>query len=641
MLLTSKQTYKRKIQEIILARRIEQNLTKKDILTLYLNQIYFGHHRYGIVEAARFYFGKELSQLDLGEAALLAGLPQSPENISPINNPQRAKSRQAYVLNRLAETGKITRDEAKKWIDAPIQVAKEPFPRLGKAPEWVDLVKKELVAKKGKDALPTLGATVRTTLDANLQVQAEAALQRGLRAVDVRRKIGRPVRKVAPAAIQTEAARLAKKLRDGKPLAKTVYEAIVTAVPDDGQLEVDLGGYQAIVMLGGADDERFNPPDDKGVRKTPAQRFAIGDVIDVLAVPSGGKEIATRSGRPRVQLVPGPQGAVVVLDVKTRKVRALVGGYSSAAGDFDRALFAKRQPGSAFKPFVYAAAIASRKFTPASQLNDNPEVFDLWRPQNYKKDKFEGPVLLRHALAKSINTVAIKLAHETGVASIAELAEKMGITTKLPRELSLSLGSGEVTPIDMTNAFATFAAGGKFAPPRFIESIDGSDAPGAAPVQVLAPEVSYVVVDMMRSVVESGTGQLAKKVGVPISGKTGTSNDARDTWFVGMTPDYVIGVWVGNDDNRPMGAKETGGTTAVPIFVDVARAMKLPPKSFARPAKVVEARIDRATGLLSPPAAPRETSLTEVFLDGTAPTEVAPSAGEVTSDTLVTSEYED
>jgi penicillin-binding protein 1A len=641
MLLTNRQNLKRKVQEIILARRLEQNLTKKEILSLYMNQIFFGHDCYGVQEAARFYFGKDVEDVNVGEAALLAGLPQAPSKISPLVDPQRAKSRQTYVLNRLAETKKISAAEAKKWIDAPIQVATAPFPHKGSAPEWVELVRKELVASKGKGAIDTLGAEVRTTLDVELQRAAQAALEKGLQTSDARRKAGRPVRKVKEAQIQTELARLAKKLPSSGPAARAVYDAIVTDVPDSGELAVDLGGYEAVVLLGTPDDERFNPPDDKGVRKAPGQRFAKGDVIEVVAGPSGKGVAASASGKPRVSFAPGAQGAVVVIEVKTRKVRALVGGYGTRRGDFDRALAAERQPGSSFKPFVYAAAIRSKRFTAASQLNDTAEVFELWRPQNYTKNSFEGPVLLRRALAKSINTIAIKLAAETGVGSIAELAETMGIKTTLPRELSLSLGSGVVRPIDLTNAFATFAAGGMYAPPRFIESIDGADAPGVAPVAVLEPEVAYVVVDMMRSVVEEGTGALAKKVGVPIAGKTGTSNDARDTWFMGMTPDYVIGVWVGNDDNRPMGAKETGGTTAVPIFVEVAKSMKLKAKAFARPARVVDARIDKATGLLSPEGAPKSSSYTEVFVEGTAPTEVAPMPGDVTTDNLVTGEYED
>jgi penicillin-binding protein 1A len=637
--LTPKKTFKRKIQEIILARRLEKNLSKKEILGLYMNQIYFGHGRYGVQEAARFYFGKDVQDVTVGEAALLAGLPQSPENISPRKNADRAKARQTYVLNRLAETGKITREEAKQWIDMPIAVADDPFPKLGSAPEWVDLVRAELVELKGAGAIETLGATVRTTLDVKLQAAAQDALEKGLRAVDARHKIGRPKRKLKPEQVTTELAKLAKRLPPGGGvLPKQTYDAIVTAVPDNGELEVDLGGYKAVVLLGVPSDDRFNPPDEQGVRKAPAQRFAVNDVIEVAIAPDDGKK--PKSPLPRVGLASGPEGAVVVIEVKTRKVKALVGGYSSKVAGFNRATMAKRQPGSSFKPFVYAAAIQSGKFTAAKTVADAPDVFELWRPQNYGRN-FEGDVRLRYALARSINTVAIRVAHDTGVASIAELAEKMGINSTLPRELSLSLGSGEVTPLDMTNAIATFAAGGKVATPRFVDSIDGQDTPPVTTEQVLSPEIAYVVTDMMQSVVQEGTGPLAKKVGVPIAGKTGTSNDARDTWFVGMTPDYVIGVWVGNDDNTPLGGKETGGTTAVPIFVDVAKSMGLKPKSFARPAKVVEAKIDKATGLLSPVGAPKGSYYSEVFVEGTVPVETAPMPGDVTSDNVVTGEYED
>jgi penicillin-binding protein 1A len=642
MLLSPKQTYKRKIQEIILARRLEKNLNKKEILALYLNQIFLGHNCYGVAEAARFYFGVEVSQLNIGQAALLAGLPQSPNAYSPINHPEAAKERQVHVLQRMRDEKKITPEQAQYWADMPIAnlLAKAPVPNLGTAPEWVELVKKELVAQKGKDAVETLGAEVRTTLDVKLQESAQAALQKGLRASDARNKIGRPHRKVKPDQVIAEETKLGKKLpSDRKPKLHTTYEAVVTAVNDDGELDVDLGGYPAVVVLGGPEDERLNPPDDKGVRKSPGERFGVGDIVDVVALPDDTKP--AKNGKPRVAFTAGAQGAIVVIEVKSRKVRALVGGYDTRSGDFDRALSAERQPGSSFKPFVYAAALASKKFTPASQLNDTAEVFSLWRPQNYKKDSFEGPVLLRHALAKSINTIAIKVAYETGVPNIADLAESMGITTTLPRELSLSLGSGVVRPIDMANAYATFAAGGKYAPPRFIESIDGADASGPEAKQVLAPEVAYVTLDMMRSVVEEGTGQLAKKVGVPIAGKTGTSNDARDTWFMGVTPDYVIAVWVGNDDNHPMGPKETGGTTAVPIFVDVAKSMKLTAKAFPRPPHVETARIDKATGLISPPGAPHDSSYDEVFIEGTKPTEVAPMPGDVTSTTLVTDDYGD
>jgi penicillin-binding protein 1A len=641
-LLTPEKTFKRKIQEIILARRLERSLTKQEIMTLYMNQIYFGNNRYGIQEAARFYFGKDVGQLSVGEAAILAGLPQRPEDISPLKNPKRAKERQIYVLNQLVEMNKLTQADAQKWIDAPIQVIKDPFPDLGSAPEWTDLVRRELVAmlgKQGKDesALDTLGGTVRTTLDPALQHNAHRALQAGLRAVDKRKRTGRAVRSVKPDAMDKELAKLAKALGKG-PVAKEVYDAVVTKVSDDpAELAVDLGNYPATLALGDDADARFNPPDDAGNVKKPSERFKPGDVVQVITAT--GKQQGQGQRKTRVAFAPGPEGAVVIIDVKTRKVRALVGGYSSKLAGFNRATMGRRQPGSSFKPFVYGAAIEAKKVTAGSRINDTPEVFELWRPKNYDS-KFAGPVLLRDALAKSINTISIKVTHDITPDVVADLANRMGIASKLPREMSLALGSGEVTPLEMTNAIATFAAGGKAVPPKFVEAINGKATPIEAGEQVLSPQSAYIVTDMMRSVVTSGTGHLAQKLGIPIAGKTGTSNDARDTWFIGMTPDVVIGVWIGYDDNRSMG-KEAGGTTAVPVFVDVAKTMNLPAKSFTRPTGIVEAKIDRATGDLAPEGAPKDTTLTELYLEGTVPTTIAAKPGDVTEQNLSTSEYEE
>jgi penicillin-binding protein 1A len=329
------------------------------------------------------------------------------------------------------------------------------------------------------------------------------------------------------------------------------------------------------------------------------------------------------------------------MEVKTRKVRALVGGYNSKVGGFNRAIAAHRQPGSSFKPYVFAAAIDSGRFTPASRVNDAPEVFDLWKPKNFESGKFEGPVLLRHALKKSINTVAIRVTYDMKPEGVAAMANKLGIVSELPKEMSLALGSGEVTPLEHVNAIATIAAGGVAMAPRFVDAINGKASPQPQGTQAMRPEVAYVVTNMMQSVVTEGTATRAAALKIPIAGKTGTSNGARDTWFIGFTPDYIIGVWVGYDDNREMGGRETGGTTSVPIFVDIVRAMKLPAKAFAKPANVVEKVIDRETGLIAPEGAPKSTTLTEVFVAGTEPTEVAPKPGEVTEGSSVTGEYED
>ena len=645
LLLTPERTFKRKIQEIILARRLEKSLSKEEIMTLYLNQIYFGDGAYGIQEAARLYFGKDVSQLSVGEAAMLGGMPKEPETLGHAlregKNPQLAKQRQIYVLGRMVEIGTLTQAVAQKWIDAPIQVVKPETQQFGSSPEWRELVRKELFDDKNNvrvDVLPdragetidTLGAKVRTTLDPSLQAKAQAALQAGLRAVDKRQHIARPVRSLKADKVDGALARLAKELPKSGPRAKERYEAVVTAVHDDDkEVEVDLGDYKAALVLAG-EDARFNPDD-----KAPSERFKPGDVVEVTAASGKAKHAQHRVAWPAP-----PEGAVVILEVKTRKVRALVGGYSSKIAGFNRATQAHRQPGSSFKPYVYAAGIDSGKYTAGSKVNDAPEVFDLWRPKNYETGQFEGPVLLRHALAKSINTVAIRVAYDVKPETIAALAHRMGIASDLPKEMSLALGSGEVTPLEHVNALATLAAGGIAAPPRFIEAIDGKAVPAGKGEQVLRPEVAYVVVDMMRSVVNEGTGIRAAALKIPIAGKTGTSNDAHDVWFVGMTPDYAIGVWLGYDDPRAM-PKETGGTSATPVFVDIVKGMGLPGKPFPRPPHVVEATIDKATGLLAPEGAPKGTAMTEVFLEGTAPTEVAPMPGEVTETNLVTGEYGD
>lgn len=656
LLLTPEKSFKRKIQEIIIARRLEKVLTKEEILTLYLNQVNFGNARYGVAEAARFYFAKDPSQLDVGECALLAGLPQSPEMLAPNRkkNQAAAKTRQVHVLNRLVEMSRtnpeqlrgkpITPEEAQKWIDQPIRVVEVPFPALNSAPEWERRVREELVADKcgGKASCPegelyldTLGATVRTTLDPKVHADAQHALQVGLRNVDKRHAIARPKRSLKDKAATELKKKLARVTPESGLVKGETYEAIVTAIHDDDrELEVDLGSFQAGVIV---DDERYLPIDDDGKVQPLSTRFKVNDVVDVVWHPDAKK--ATKHAPHRVAFPRGPEGAVVVLEVKSRKVRALVGGYSIKRGGLNRATDSKRQPGSSFKPYVMAAGIklgAGKEvdqaghimYTAASLVIDAPDPDDRlglkrWLPKNYESGNFEGPVLLRHALAKSINTVAIRIYNKITPTRILDLTTAVGLdTSKFPTSPALALGAGEVTLLEHTNALATFAAAGKAAKPVFIDAIDGKATEGSVATQAVEPEVAYVTVDMMRSVVTSGTGVLASKLGIPIAGKTGTSNDAKDVWFVGMTPDYAIGVWIGYDEPKSMG-RETGGGTAVPVFVDVARSLKLPAKPFPRPPKVVEVKIDKDSGLKAPDGWPKDKTFTEVFVEGTAPTEEA------------------
>lgn len=649
-LLSPERTLRRKVQEIILARRLEQALSKEEILSLYLNQIYFGHGRYGVQEAARFYFGKDVSELNAGEAAMLAGLPQSPERISPkkARNQPRSKRRQQYVLEQMAHHDYISEAEAQRWIDDPIRIIREPFPENGSAPEWIEIARQDLIERFGKNKLDTLGARVTTTFDANIQRAANAALQAGLRAVDERQKYGRTVRKIKPDKLELEIEKLARKLPKKGPKSGGYYPAVVRSVHDDNnELVVDLGNWRASVMLGDKDDARYNPKDDSGRRKKPSERFAVGHIVKVT--PRTGKSDRNKKAhkpvhsKRQVDLAPGPQGAVVVIDPKTRHVLAMVGGYRSRIADFNRATQARRQPGSSFKPIVYAAALDSGSYTAASIVNDAPEVYDLWKPQNYKKGSFAGPVRLRHALAKSINTVAIRVLNDVGVDKVIELARDMGVQSELPPSLSLALGSGEVTPLELTNAIATLAAGGIAAPPVFVREIDGKEIPPPRTREVLSPEIAYVTMNMMTSVVKEGTARKARALKMPVAGKTGTSNNARDAWFLGITPSYVVGVWIGFDDNRPIGRKEAGGKTALPVFISLMNAIgkKERRKRFNAPSGVEKARIDKQSGLLAPEDAARDTVYTEYFVQGTAPTEVALAADEVSAETLVESEYED
>jgi len=673
LLLTPERSFRRKIQEIILARRLEKALTKEEIMTIYLNQIYLGRGRYGIQEAARFYFGKDVSQLDVGEAAVLASLPKEPEKLGSALVSMRtstkitpvmlyAKDRQKYVISQLVEMGKLTPIDGQKWKDAKIQIIQKPFPELGSSPEWIDLVRKELVATKGEDAIDK-GGTIRTTMQPDLQELAQHALQAGLRVVDKHHGIGHPIRSVKPEKVENELTKLAKKRGSAEPNGKDVYEALVTSVHDDDQeLEVDLGKWPATIKLGGEDDARYNPDGKK-----PSERFKIGDVVNVIVPGASVKKAADDDdddakpakiahGTRRVAFAPGAQGAIVIMDVKTRKVRALVGGYSSKIAGFDRATMAKRQPGSSFKPIVYAAAYERAETakchandptqklvcaTPATIVNDAPEVFDLWRPKNFETGEYLGPVRLREALAKSINTVSIRVTYDLKPETVVAMAHRLGIKSDLPNEMSLALGAGEVTPLEIINAYATLADGGVYEKPKFIDAYDGVATPSDKGDQVVAPEVAYVITDTMRSVVTEGTGAaIGEKIKAPIAGKTGTSNDARDTWFIGATPDVVIGVWIGYDDNRPMPG-EQGAKVAAPVFLDIAQKMNLPNKPFVRPPHVVDATIDRQSGLLAPDGAPKNTTLSEVFIEGTQPTDVAPKPGEVTEGSSVTGEYGD
>ncbi len=610
LLLTPERTLARKVKELILARRLEQELSKDQILHLYLNHINFGHGRYGVQEASRFYFGKDVSKLSLSEASLIAGLPQAPSRLSPITHPEAARKRQLYVLGQLAQK------RAAYWDDLPlaeIEAAQREPVKVGTgsesrtdAPEVASYARELLTSLVGAEAARLGGYRIETTLDLELQKTVRASLREGLGVIDERHGLvgaldvpRKPAKSIA-----------VKKLQNGR-----TYDGVVTRTDDSkGLITLDVGGHAVTTRL--TDVRRFNPKQLVASQFAPRRSTARVSIEDAAASPAVG----------RLEL--GPEAAAVVIDPRSRDVLALVSGDTAEYG-FNRALHAVRQPGSTWKPITYALAIDSGKFTPASMVLDAPEVFDKWRPSNYETWSFAGAVRLREALAQSINLIAVRVMTEMTPVAVVDFARKLGITTALDPSLALALGASGVRPIELVNAYASFAAGGRFAPHRIVRAIYdshgrsvklGKPAPAS---QVLRPAAAYVLTSMLQSVVQSGTAQAAKKLERPTAGKTGTSNDARDAWFVGYTSELVAGVWVGYDDHRPLGKGESGAKSALPIWIDFMRSATKgrPAVAFPVPAGVEHVAIDPASGLRAYAGMPG--AMDEVFVEGTAPTKMA------------------
>ncbi|GAB4209161.1 MAG: PBP1A family penicillin-binding protein [Sandaracinaceae bacterium] len=644
MLLTSERSLARKIRELILAYQLEQEFTKDEILALYLNHINFGHGRYGVQEAARFYFGKDVSELTLAEAALLAGIPQSPTHLSPRTHPEAARRRREFVLAQLEDKREeywpdLSVEQIRAARETPIVLAPLPESRQS-APEVVEMARRMLRDLVGEEAARRGGYTVHVTIDADLQRAARSALQEGLRAYDRRHDIEPPLRR-----------RVLRRGERPRPLDRVAslrvggtYDAMVTDRDDAlGTIGLDIGGHRGVASID--DVARFNPGE------LPPSRFAEEGARVRVSILSLEEDDDPGDGVPavaRARLELGPQGSVIVLDPRTRHVLALVGGYDAEPG-FNRAVQALRQPGSTFKPFVYALAIQSCRYTPASIVIDAPGVYGHWQPRNFEGEEYRGEIRLREALAISSNAVAARLMDDLGSPAVVAFARQLGLTSDLESpataspddqgaadaNMALALGAREVRPIELANAYATFASGGRWEPWRLIARIEGPGGAAVAlptaepPRDVLTAEEAYLVTSLLTSVTSpGGTGARASQLGRPVAAKTGTSNEARDVWFAGYTPELVGVVWVGYDDHRPLGARETGGRTALPIWVAAMRAAigQRPRSEFPRPAGVITATIDARTGLL-PYAGQTEGTIDEVFLDGTVPTESAPEPG--------------
>jgi penicillin-binding protein 1A len=603
ILLNQERTLRRKVQDQILALRLEQYLTKDEIFGLYLNLIPLGHGRYGIEEAARFYLGKGAAELDAAESALIAGIVPNPTRYSPRKNPERALARRQFVLEQMRAKGFVTPEYFTELVDAPLRLAPEVDTQAALCPEAVDAAKKELnLARKevGREG----GYTVTTTIRPELQVAARQSVRKALDEYGERHKLKPPY--------ESKSIKAWGKPFRGKPSPHRVYVGVVTNTDDKtGRVDVQVGDLMGQVVL--SDEERYNPK-----HLPPSQFASVGAVLRVRL-----DEAPEADHPPRLRLELGPQGALVAIDVQSRDIVALVGSYEAVPGNLDRARQARRQPGSAFKPVVYGYALRAREVTAAS-------VLDLQHKGPGVAEEPPYQINVRHALAVSNNEAAEQLLRVDGPENVVSFARELGIESKLGADLSLALGSYEVTPLEMANAFATFASGGYYEEPRLIASVRAPDGqvlaapPRAARRKVLEPDEAYLVTSLLESVITHGTGKKALEIGYPVAGKTGTTNDVKDTWFVGYSTDLAVAVWIGFDDTLPLGDAESGTRTALPAFVDfmtLAHAGR-PRTGFPRPPGIVVAQVDPGTGLL--PRDGQANSVAEEFLDGTVPVQVAP-----------------
>jgi penicillin-binding protein 1A len=624
-LLSSEVSYKRKIREAILAYRMEKAMGKDKLLELYLNEIFLGQRSYGVAAAALSYFNKSLEELSIEEAAYLAALPKAPNNYHPIRDHEAALERRNYVIDRMDQDGYIEEAEADIAKAKPLLVVKRTDSEIVEAPYFAEEVRRELQDRYGEDALYKGGLAVRTSADPRLQAIAQTALRDGLIAFDRRRGWRGPV------AHWDDITGWQEKLT-GIARPPAALEHWVMAVALDSS------------TLGLADGRKIKLSEDDA-KWTESKKLVAGDVV--LAEPMGEKKESLI-----LRQVPKVNGALVALDPHTGRVLAMQGGWSFGESSFNRVTQAKRQPGSAFKPFIYLAAL-DKGFTPATLVLDAPMVIDQgpglpkWRPGNYNNEYY-GPTPIRIGVEKSRNLMTVRIAQYIGMPTVAEYAEKFGITEKMPLHLANSLGSGETTVLGLTTAYAMLINGGKRITPTFVDRIqdrrgktifshDVRDCVNCGPLlewqsqatpnvadareQINDPRTVYQMVSILEGVVQRGTATKLKDLKRPLAGKTGTTNDSKDAWFVGFSPDLVVGVYVGYDEPKQLGGRETGASVAVPIFKDfMAEALKdAPIIPFRVPPGVRQVQINSETGARARPGDKRV--IWEAFLAGTEPSD--------------------
>ncbi|MCX7052986.1 MAG: penicillin-binding protein 1A [Proteobacteria bacterium] len=647
--LTSEKTLRRKLKEVFLAMRLEREFSKQEILTLYLNRIFLGQRAYGIGAASEVYFDKSVHDLTVAEAALIAGLPRSPSLDNPVASVERARDRRAYVLRRMLELGRIDQAQHDAAMDEPISSRLHgPIIELD-APYVAEMVRAEMVRQHGTDAL-TAGYQVYTTLDSRLQQAANAATWRTILEYERRHGYRGPLERIDPTQLG-DAATLNQVFKRN-PRRGSLWPAVVTAVADRSAELILRNGSALTLDWDGLSWARpvIDPLKDAlgPYPKTAGQVLAAGDVVYVEPLPES---------RYRLGQVPAVSGALVALDPNDGAIVSLVGGFDFGSSKYNRVVQAQRQPGSAFKPFLYSAAL-ERGFTPATLVNDAPIVLpggggaegdEEWRPQNITR-KFYGPTPMREGLVRSRNLVSIRLLRGAGIGFALKHIAQFGFGPQsLPANLTLALGTGQVTPLEMARGFAVFANGGALVTPYFIQSVQDSDGkelfraeparacglcdfdaagePAAAGTgeprapQAISPANAFVMTDMMTDVIQRGTAQRAAAAlnRKDIAGKTGTTSDRRDTWFVGFNADITAAVWLGFDQERSLGENEEGGKTALPMWIYfMQEALRDKPEHRQpEPPGVVRMWVSRESG--APMRAGAPGALFETFLEQYAP----------------------
>ena len=686
-LLTNELSLERKLKEMILALRIEEVYDKDRILELYLNEIYLGHGSYGVASAALNYFNKSLDELTVAEAAFLAALPKAPNNYDPVRKHEAALDRRAWVLNRMLEDGKITDEEYEAALAEPLVIHPRETLEAVTADYFAEEVRRELAERFGEDALYKGGLSVRTSLDPRLQEIATRVMHDGMVAYDRRHGWRGPLSHVELAEDW------ATQLTELPPNTDLwVWDrAIVLGFEGTDTLIGFADGQKARIPFAEVEWARPNLPNQEvgPAPSKPEDVLAIGDVIAVEAVVLEEEEAAEASEEaateavetveiaseteaadaeelvaaaeapvepaPRAEFyalrqVPEVSGAIIAMDPHTGRVLAMSGGWSFETSEFNRATQALRQPGSAFKPFVYMTALENG-YTPATIILDAPIVIDqgpglpLWKPENYSQ-QFYGPSTMRLGIEKSRNLMTVRLAQAVGMEKVVDLVRRFGVIDNLPPLLSMALGAGETTPLKLTTGYAMIVNGGKHIEASFIDRVqdrrgvtifrqDDRPCDGCAettyegelpPVPpdtrepVTDPGTAYQMVSMLEGVVQRGTGARASAVGKPLAGKTGTTNESFDAWFIGFSPDLICGVYIGFDQPKTLGAKEQGASAAVPIFTAfMTEALAdTPAIPFRIPPGIKLVRVDAATGQRATSAT--ETVIFEAFKEGTEPT---------------------